>query len=116
MFSHSTGWLADHACSAREEELKSDVLTALLCVQTPVGIVDVPSVRYIYIDHWIVGTGDLVDHSQSLELSMSSGVARECFIVGHVTAGAYVVQGGSGGMHPQENLNFRPSKAVFGAF
>ena len=35
---------------------------------------------------------------------------------GHVIAGAYAVQGGSGGMLPQENLNFRPSKAVFGAF
>ena len=46
----------------------------------------------------------------------NSGVARECFMVGHVIAGAYAVQGGSGGMLPQENLNFRPSKAVFGAF
>ena len=45
-----------------------------------------------------------------------SGVARECFMVGHVIAGAYAVQGGSGGMLPQENLNFRPSKDVFGAF
>ena len=46
----------------------------------------------------------------------NSGVARECFTVGHVIAGAYAVQGGCGGMLPQENLNFRPSKAVFGAF
>ena len=37
-------------------------------------------------------------------------------MVGHVIAGAYAVQGGSGGMFPQENLNSRPSKAVFGAF
>ena len=38
-------------------------------------------------------------------------------MVGHVIAGAYAVQGGgSWGMLPQENLNFGPSKAVFGAF
>ena len=34
-------------------------------------------------------------------------------MVGHVIAGAYAVQGGSGSMLPQENLNFRPSKDVF---
>ena len=45
-----------------------------------------------------------------------NGVASECFMVGHVTAGAYAVLGGCGGMLPRENLNFRPSKAVFGAF
>ena len=37
-----------------------------------------------------------------------SGVARECFTVGHVIAGSYAVQGGSGGML----LNFRPSKGI----
>ena len=60
---------------------------------------------------------DIAEPLSILSMLVSiSGVARECFMVGHVIAGAYAVQGGSGGMLPQKNLNFRPSKAVFGAF
>jgi len=54
VFSQSTEWLAVHACSARAE-LKSAVLTALLCSDKH-GKVNVPSVQCRPLDSWHRGS------------------------------------------------------------
>ena len=76
MFSQSIGLLADRACSARAEKLKSSVLTALLCVQTAVSIVDALSVRYRSLDSWHRGSCRPIPISRALDVSIT-GTAKQ---------------------------------------